>query len=417
MLRRRPHVGPGGIRRVPGLVSLANRLLRPLGFELTRLRKEEMHPVASLAPDGKPVGRVLLSYVVEPFLVPAEAAISRDHTHDWESWRMAQSFLTRGFAVDVVSFKDSAWKPEREYDVLVAARQQLERLASHLPPRCLKVAHLDTAHWLTNNSGLYARLNDARERRGAALHGRRMVEANWAVEAADIGCVLGNDFTADSYGYAGKPIHRLPISTTATFDWPEGRDLASARFRYIWFGSDGFVLKGLDRVLEAFQRLPEPFLLRVCAPLEAERRFVEAYRQELYHCPRVEPVGWVDVGDQRLRDFFRDSIGAIYPSASEGGGGSAITCMHGGLIPILTREASVDMPGFGVQLGYGTVDEVVAAVQSLAGRSAADLEADARRAWEHARRVHTRESFGAAYDRFVDDVVIPEVERRRKGNA
>lgn len=400
-----------------GLISFANSLLRPLGLELARVRTTQRHPTARLAPPGKPVGRVLMSYVVEPFLVSGEDAISRDHTHDWESWRMAQSFLHRGFAVDVASFKDGDWRPEREYDVLVSARMQLERLAAHLPPRCLKVAHLDTAHWLTNNSGLYARLNEARERRGMSLHGRRMVEANWAIEAADIGCVLGNDFTAESYRYAEKPIHRIPISTTATFDWPEGRDLDGARYRYMWFGSDGFVLKGLDRVLEAFQRLPEPFLLRVCAPLEAERRFVDAYRQELFDCPRIDPVGWVDVGGPRLREFFRDSIGAIYPSASEGGGGSAITCMHGGLIPILTRQASVDMPGFGVPLEHGSVDEIVAAVRTLAARPAAELEADARRAWEHARRVHTRESFGAAYDRFVDDVVIPEVERRRKGEA
>ena len=33
MLRRRPLVGPDGTRRVPGLLSLANRLLRPLGLD------------------------------------------------------------------------------------------------------------------------------------------------------------------------------------------------------------------------------------------------------------------------------------------------------------------------------------------------------------------------------------------------
>lgn len=396
-----------------GLIRLANRVLRPLGLELRRRARKPAHPRASLEPDGAPSGRVLISYVVDPFLVEDEQAISLDHTHDWECWRMAQSFLARGFAVDVASYRDGDWTPPPDrYAVLVAARTQMERLAAAVGPRCVKIAHLDTAHWLTHNAHAYARLLDNRDRHGSAMQPKREVESNWALEHADFGCVLGNEFTSESYAYAEKPVHRLPISTTREFDWPATRDIEACRHRYLWFGSGGFVHKGLDRVVEAFLRLPEPFALRVCGPLQLEQNFMQTYAAELAGCPRIRMVGWTDVDSAAFRDILADTLAVIYPSCSEGGGGSVVTCMHGGLIPVVTRETSVDTPGFGVVLGEAGVEEIMAAVQALSARPAAELEVEARRAWEYARRHHTRAAFAAAYDRFVDEVVLPELARR-----
>jgi glycosyltransferase involved in cell wall biosynthesis len=326
---------------------------------------------------------------------------------------MAQSFLARGFAVDISSYRDYDWTPPAgRYAVIVAARTHMERLAAAVGPSCVKIAHLDKAHWLTHNALTYVRLHENRVRHGIAMHLKREVESNWALEHADLGCVLGNEFTIDSYRYAGKPVHRVPISTTRQFDWPAGRDFDACRHSYLWFGSGGFVHKGLDRVIEAFLRLPAPFRLRVCGPLNLESNFLQAYERELADFPRIEMVGWTDVASSAFREILTDTLAVVYPSASEGGGGSVVTCMHGGLIPVVTRETSVDTPGFGVVLGEAGVEEIMSAVQALSARPAAELEAEARRARDYARAHHTRATFGAAYDRFVDEVVLPELARR-----
>ena len=359
-------------------------------------------------------GRMLLSYILDPFEAPSEEAISLDHTHHWESWQIARSFLEAGFDVDVIHYTDREFVPQQAYDVLVSARTQLERLAGHLPDRCLKIAHLDTAHWLTNNARAYERLLACRDRLGVTLRDNKLVEQNWAIEAADIGCVLGNDWTAGTYAYAGKPVHRIPISVPAVYDWGGDKDIEACRNNFIWFGSSGFVHKGLDLVLEAFRELPD-HRLYVCGPFDAEPRFTAALKDLLFDRPNVVAEGWVDVAGDRFREIASQCIGLVYPSCVEGGGASAITCMHAGIIPIVTLETSVDTPGFGVGLRNASVEEIRQTVRELSAWPAEELRERARAARDYARAHHTREGFAKAYNAFVQDVVVPAVDARRGG--
>ena len=105
-------------------------------------------------------------------------------------------------------------------------------------------------------------------------------------------------------------------------------------------------------------------------------------------------------------------VGLVYPTCSEGGGGSVIACMHHGLIPVLTRAASVDLADGGLLLPEASVPAIRHAVQELARRPAAELRNLARRAWSLARERHTRERFAAAYGEFVREVLLPERFRR-----
>jgi glycosyltransferase involved in cell wall biosynthesis len=395
------------------LIKLINRVLGATGLELKKqATRHHGTPAATLKPAGTARGKVLLSYIPDAFTSPDAEALSHRHTHYWESSQIAATFLANEFSVDVVHYDDANFVPREDYDILVSARTNLERLARLLPKNCLKIAHLDTAHFLTNNANAYARLASTRERRGVALRNLRMIEQNWALESADIGCVLGNDFTADSYRYAGKPIYRIPISCTDTFDWPEDRDFEQARSHFMWFGSAGFVHKGLDLVLEAFRELPE-LSLTVCGPMESEIRFAKAFHDDLYETPNIATPGWTDVTEPAYVNICRESIATIYPSCAEGGGGSVLTCMHAGLIPVVTRESSVDVGDFGIVLADGTIGEIKAAALQLASMTVTELENRARASWEYARAHHTQESFTKDYAQFVANVVMPEWKLRQ----
>jgi len=397
------------------MLRLVNRILRAIGLEIRRLsrngKKTASGLTASITPDDSSRGRVLISYIPDDVLSD-ERDVSPAHTHYWECREMAHAFTRAGFAVDVVQFDDTSFKPNHEYDVLVSARTDLERLAKQMRPGCIKIAHLDTAHFLTHNANALQRLRDIRDRHGISLRSNRMVEDNWALESADMGCVLGNEFTVESYRYAGKPIHRIPLSSVQTFDWDEGKNFETCRDTYIWFGSGGFAHKGLDLVIDAFEQLPDLKLV-ICGPLDVEPRFTQAFDRQMFHTANIETIGWIDVTSDEFRALMRRTLATIYPSCSEGGGGSVITCMHAGLIPIVTEEASVDVRDFGVVLATASIDSIRATVSQLANTPAVELAARARSAWTQAREQHTRKTFAENYNRFVNEIVLPEIERRQ----
>lgn len=362
--------------------------------------------VVHLSPQGKSAGNVLLSYIIEPFLMKKGDPVSNIHTHYWESWQIAQTFLDHGYAVDVIHYENTRFSPSKEYDFFVSARINLETIAKRLNKDCIKIAHLDTAHWLYNNTAAYDRLLSLQSRRGITLKkGVRYVDPNQAIELADLATVLGNQFTMDTYAYAKKPVYHIPISSTSLYPWEEARDFDKIRFNYLWFGSSGFIHKGLDLVLEAFSQMPE-YNLTVCGPLDKEKDFVNAFRKELYETPNIKTIGWVDVDSPGFIEIAHNSIGLVYPTCAEGGGGSAITCMHAAIIPILSHEASVDIGDSGFILKGSSIEEIKNTVKKVSALDAGELKRLSRNAWELARQNHTRDIFKREYEKFVSRVLL-----------
>jgi glycosyltransferase involved in cell wall biosynthesis len=365
--------------------------------------------VIHLTPDTAPKGQVLLSYIIESFTTDPEDPVFRSHTHYWETRQMVNTFLEQGYAVDLISYRNTRFRPERDYDFFVSARTNFDRISGLLNEACTKVVHLDTAHWVTNNYHALGRLLDlTRRRKAAPMRSIRLVEHNQAIENADLATILGNHFTIDSYAYAGKPVHRIPISSPVEFAWKD-RDIEAIRNNYMWFGSAGFVHKGLDLVLELFAGMPD-FHLYVCGPFEQEQEFLEVYHRELFETANIHPVGWVDVNGAKFREVLDCCLGIVYPSCAEGGGGSVIPCMHAGLIPVVSYESSVDIGDYGVLLKDASTGEMEKQVMRLSSLPASELEAMSRAAREFAASTHTREAFAEKYREFVLKVLLKSPE-------
>lgn len=371
--------------------------------------------------EGAPRGRVLLSYILDPFrdLPPdllrdggVEPDLPHSHTHFWETWAMARTWRELGFAVDLVSWQDREWMPEepagetpgRSYDVVIDVRSNLERWDRVLPPQTLRIFHADTAHHTFHNAAQKRRLGELESRRGARLAPRKLVEENRGAEVADVLTVLGNEFTQETYAFAGKPIVHVPVSVPRGYEWPREKDFATARRRFLWFGSGGLVHKGLDLVLEAFAGLPDLELV-VCGPIREEADFELEYWRELYRTPNIRTHGWIDVESEEWLDLARRTGGLVYPSCSEGGGSSVYTCMHAGIVPLINREVSVDLdPSYSVDLEDLSVEGLRRTIRAFAQAPAKRWEAMARNARDHARRHHTKESFVRAYHRAAEEI-------------
>ena len=384
--------------------SIANKVLARMGVEVNRVRKTFAEEFVELPATRHPArGTALLAFVVEPFLLRKGEPIPTRHTNVVESLLIAEVLLEMGYAVDVIDYRNGTFVPKKDYSILISSRYRMDRLAGLVGERCLKIVYVTVSHWLCNNSAVLTRCREVLERRKVALASYKWIMENDAIESADFAIFLAsNDFCLSSYQYAGKPFARVPLCTQQTHDWPEGKDFDALRRRFIWLGSQGFVHKGLDLVLEAFAAMPE-YHLTVCGPIHEEPAFERAFEKELRRTPNIETLGWVDISSQAFVDLAANNLALVYPSCAEGTSGGVLTCMHSGLIPVVTYESGIDVSnGKGVLIESLTIDAVKAAVERTAAMPEAELRATAKRAWQTARDHHTRDRFKEEFHKAVE---------------
>lgn len=354
--------------------------------------------VVTLYPKSGTRGRVLLSYKTEPFVEFEE----KEHVHSnvWECREIANIFLRLGYTIDVIDWFNREWKPNREYKYFIDPGPNLSRIGPLLNTDCIKILHAATSHWLFNNEAEQQRLIELEKRRGVLLRSRRNLDANSAIEDADFCTLFGNDVTEATYAYAQKKMHRIPVSSTHTYPFPEDKDIEKARKNFIWLGGAGMVHKGLDVTLEAFAHMPE-YQLFVCGDVKAEKDFEKLYWNELYNTKNIKVFGRVDVGGDVFKDIASSSAALIFPSCAESQSTAVVTCMHAGLIPTVSLHSGVDVGDFGIILHENSVEEIMQTVRHIAALPQDELKRRSRGAWEYARKHHTRERFSEEFTKFV----------------
>lgn len=387
-------------------INIVNRITDSVNLLTSKVQgRIERRRIVSLNPPRDPIGNVLISYILTPFLLKPGEDVPLSHTHFWECLQMAKTFLDMGYCVDVIRFDNDVFIPQKKYTFFIETRWNLQRSAPHLDPECIKIFHADTAHLLFHNAAEANRLLQLQQRKGLTLIPRRFEMPNEAMEHADCAIVLGNEFTIGTYKYANKPIFRVPISTPVLYPWSEEKDFSACRRRFLWFGSGGLVHKGLDLLLDAFAQMPD-YHLTICGPISKEKDFEAAFEKELYHTPNINTIGWVDISSQEFLRILNSCASVIYPSCSEGGGGCVITCMHAGLIPIVSYEASIDVSDdCGIVLENSSLEEIKNAIRTLSNFPTAKLQKMAKNSRDFVRQNHTQENFARVYAQTINKII------------
>ncbi|MCA9420154.1 MAG: glycosyltransferase, partial [Nitrospira sp.] len=115
----------------------------------------------------------------------------------------------------------------------------------------------------------------------------------------------------------------------------------------------------------------------------------------------------IDIDSPEFINLAVQCVGLVYPSCSEGSAGAVITCLHAGLIPIISRESGVDVSKeVNAVLEDCSIQAIQKAVRQLASCSTPELERKSRNAWEFARANHTVENFEKKYGIMVENIMM-----------
>ncbi|DAB27286.1 MAG: hypothetical protein A2513_03300 [Sulfurimonas sp. RIFOXYD12_FULL_33_39] len=305
----------------------------------------------------------LVSHMTIPFIKN-----SMSHTNFFEAQSLVKILFELNYNVDIIHYDNSKSVDLSKYDLILGFGDIFRKYFEYPYMYKAKTIHYATGmHVCHQNQATLKRVKDVYEKKGIWLaKSARFVEKTWSHQTVLVDAIiaLGNDVCANSYKkyYDGK-VYSVAVPFYKT---KEGEKIVMQRGKdasrnFLWFGSSGLVHKGLDLLLEYFSKNSD-LTLHICAALENEPEFVNAYKNELHNSKNIITHGFVDIKDKLFEDILKSCSFVIFPSCSEGGAASVITAIgNGGLIPIITRETAISS-GYEVWIDsfdYSGVDKAI----------------------------------------------------------
>jgi len=175
---------------------------------------------------------------------------------------------------------------------------------------------------------------------------------NDMIELSDGLILVGSEHVVKTYHkYDKKKYYGIYPSALFNKDYQLGYKKEYCNRNFLWFGSTGVVHKGLHLAIEAISKRPN-YHLYIAGANESEIGVLPKSNNTSY-------LGRVNVQSKEFCELMDSISGFILPSCSEGCSTAASTCMTHGLIPIISKEAGIDIPTRFSYLDDASPDSIV----------------------------------------------------------
>lgn len=208
-------------------------------------------------------------------------------------------------------------------------------------------------------------------------------------EISDCGIAITGSYNLMRIQNRLPKVYRLDVNGlfNNSFDVSMSKDHSITKSHFVWFGSRGFIHKGLDILIDAFASLPQLYL--------------DVYgisREEFLGMPipkNVSLCGMVNVmEDSFISNVINKNTFVVSLSCSEGMQTGITTCMMHGLIPIVTKECGLDDHDDVLYFDNYDVESVKATLLSAAQNPTEQLR-------EKEIRIHTKSIMDFSAERFA----------------
>lgn len=357
--------------------------------------------IVNLIPDYKSMVNdsnniVLCSYINDGFILSKNSKKLLTHGNKIESIIIKEVFNELGFnfisirynkKINLKKYKDMNPK------IIFGIEPNFEKLCEEFP-NAIKIYYATGAYVDHQNSMVIKRTDEVNAKKNSNIPYYRTVKENKAARIADYIIQIGSKYTIETYPEELRK--KILLIRQSSFEFlnleiDKKKNIFSTK-DYLWFGSNGSILKGLDLVIEYFKK-NEDLNLHIIGPLDKE--FEDVYRNELYKSRNIKYHGYIPIYDSRLIEITNKCTFILYPSASEGGvPGSVLNMMRLGLIPIVSKYASFnEIKEIGFLLDDLSIESISKTIKLTQSLSKDDIINNSRKSYEYVNDNHNLMEF------------------------
>lgn len=343
---------------------LLNNFLSGLGYSL--IRKKRSAKIISNVFNTSHSKTALLSYIKSVFEDPQNKN-DRKHTNHYTTFLIGDALNQLGYNVDVIDCSEDLSGDFNKYSLVIGLGKSLDHVLEFRKDASLiKVIWFGTGcNPLFSNVITLKRVEDFYKRHHKMIFSSsRYIKQDWPLqhEVSDWILLHGASFAKSTYRSQNISTVNAPVFICQSFVRTDEEWIA-AKQNYLWFGVGGLIHKGLDILIDTFKDLKD-CNLHICGNIEGEASFYDFYRSTIDASVNIIYHGFVDVKSIAFEKVLKECAFVIFPSASEGNSPSVITCMaNGGLIPIVSKNADIDLNGFGFIIDGFSVEAIANSIK------------------------------------------------------
>lgn len=279
--------------------------------------------------------KMLLCYLDYPRTV-RELRENFGHTNRQEMMQIVKVCIEMDWSIDICGCNDRNAIEQIQsdyYDCILGFGVTFEYAREH-NPKALSILYMTENPYDVSYARETERIAYFTERTGRtfALERTGVYYQKDDEKKADAVICLGDE----RYFPEGKRVIRIWPSAlknpTFSLDFSQKK-----RTDFMVYGTDGFVHKGNDLLVEIFGRHPE-WTLYLCGARGEEKAKEAGYKLP----PNVHAVGFVDTMSEQFNEIVKKCYYLLLPSCSEAPSTAVLTGMRHGMLPVVSRGIGLD---------------------------------------------------------------------------
>lgn len=352
--------------------------------------------------------RCIILYIVHPFL-----NFTNTHTNGQIAISMAKVLSEQRYNVDVAQYNTLYPVNLNKYDLILGFGDKFDKFLirnqnNDNTKEIITIGLLTGASPYFSNMAELQRLNYFEKRNHQKLMLHRQVGVTGGLmdlrALQNLTCAIctGNDWTVRTWNMMIDNVYKITATGFSFITLKDiDRNIEQAKKNFLWFSGAGMLHKGLDLCIEAFRNVPELHLY-VAGVMDSD--FENFYKEDFLR-PNIHYCGFVNVATDAYKELCEKCLFSIFPSSSEGGATSVLTTMFTGMIPVVTREASVDIEDWGIEIETIDVDYIIELVNNLSKMPSEELKERSNAAYEYAMANHTVERFQQDFRTIIERII------------